>query len=128
LIARLARSGKQEEVVFPGVVEDHGCFLFLRNDATSGWDGFDNKKNAVKMTRVVKVVWERSKQLSSLSLSALTPIRMLRIRKKDGWRAGWSSRQLPPCTYCSGDWRKALAKDNPFFLCIPTPSVEIKEK
>jgi hypothetical protein len=29
LIARLVCSGEQEEVVFPGVVEGHGCFLFL---------------------------------------------------------------------------------------------------
>ena len=54
-------------------------FLFLRNDATSGWDGFDNKEDAAEMIRVVKVARGRSKQLSLLSLSELTPIGMLRI-------------------------------------------------
>jgi hypothetical protein len=49
------------------------CFL------RSGWDGFDDKEDAAKMTRVVKVAWGRSKQLSLLSLSALTPIGMLKI-------------------------------------------------
>ena len=80
-------------MVFPGVVEDHGCFLFLRNDATSGLDGFDDKEDAAEMTRVVNVVWERSKQLSSLSLSALTSIGILRIRK-ERWMA--RRREFPP--------------------------------
>ena len=66
-----------------------GCvwgFLFLQNDATSGCDGFDGKEDASEMTRVVKVAWGRSKQLSLLSLSAFTPIRILRIQK-ERWMA-----------------------------------------
>jgi hypothetical protein len=58
--------------------------LFLQNDATSEseWDGFDDKEDTVEMPRVVKVAWGRSKPLLSLSLSALTPIRMLKIQKE----------------------------------------------
>ncbi len=68
-------------------------FLFLRNDATSGWDGFDNKEDAAEMTRVMKVARGRSKQLSLLSLSALTPIGILRIRKERWMTRG---QEFPP--------------------------------
>jgi hypothetical protein len=50
-------------------------------------------EDAAEMTRVVKVVRGRFKKLSSLSLSALTPIGMLRIQK-DGARAGFPANSL----------------------------------
>ena len=42
-------------------------------------------EDAVEMTRVVKVVRMGSKKVSSLSLSALTPIEKLRIPKDGAW-------------------------------------------
>ena len=50
-------------------------------------------EGAAEMTRVVKVVWGRSKKLLLLSLSALTPIGMLRIRK-DSAQAGFPANFL----------------------------------
>ncbi len=44
-------------------------FLFLRKDAKSGWDGFDNKEDAAEMMIVVRVARGRSKQFLLLSLS-----------------------------------------------------------
>ncbi len=78
-IVQLVGSGERVEVVFPEVVEDHGCFLFLQNDGMSEWDGFEHKGDAAEMTRVVKVARGRSEQLLLLSLSALTPTGILRI-------------------------------------------------
>jgi hypothetical protein len=75
-------------------VEDHGSI---------GWFYFYEKlllrmalmtsEDAAEMTRVVKVVWGRSEKLSSLSLSTLTPIGMLRIQK-DGPRARFHANSL----------------------------------
>jgi hypothetical protein len=71
-------------------------FLFLLNDVTSRWDGFDDEENAAEMMRVVKVARGRSKQFSLLSLSTLTSIGILRIQN-ERWMARGSSRQFPPC-------------------------------
>jgi hypothetical protein len=50
-------------------------------------------KDAAEMTRVVKVCLGEVQKLLSLSLSALTPIEMLRIQK-DGARAGFPANSL----------------------------------